>query len=684
MLLRLRKKPQTKYQYALNTDETRIVQMLGLLGLVSVALLAVGFILFAKQSLLIALITIPTFIITILYHAIDDFLMLMYPGFDVSAHRKKVSAYKKETKKYPRIAVLIPAAGEDSAVVKRTAQNALKMTYPNFAVYILDDSKDALYKPLAKQLKAKYFRRKNIGEAKKAGNLNAAIKTLKGFDHCLVLDADFVPRKEMLIELVAYTAEDVGIIQSPQHFDLDRKVFKRSKIEFGAGHIQKDFYRITMVARDRFDAAICVGTNALYNLTAIRQVGGFEGVGRKEWAHSEDVNTGLNVINSTNTNGERYRITYVPVQLAKGICPPNQLSFYKQQNRWATGSMQLMFSGKTLFSDQLSFLQKVAYVSNPLYYLFTISTLLLPLQLLVLLLGGGQASWMSTLLFVPMLITSYALKPFLLRKQFQPVAIGIVTLSNAYTFAQALYLLIIKRPLGWEATGASGSKSKSTHFNWFKIFSSFYFVTIYLATFAVLVINNRIGLNATTFIVTTFTVGFFSNLIFLYYTLLSTVSVKSLHLESQFYSFVLIVALTLGVGIAAQHNSSTYDVVASKNIVGFTIAKPKVVPAMIHQQKDSIKAPAYTDITVSITGGNSQFEIAKSITHTIESTTPLSLPRAGKVHDMLVRQMGYEDSVPDGASYTFTAAQIEAIVSNSYPAPFEVGFWTEYALENNI
>src|SRR5258708_2487014 len=110
--------------------------------------------------------------------------------------------------------------------------------------------------------------------------MNHAIKLIKGYDYILVLDADFQARSEILRELVPYTGSDVGIVQSPQHFPLDKIAHARSKIEYGAAYIQQDFYRITQVARNRFGAAICVGTSALYSVEALKRVGGYEGVGQ--------------------------------------------------------------------------------------------------------------------------------------------------------------------------------------------------------------------------------------------------------------------------------------------------------------------------------------------------------------------------------------------------------------------
>ena len=84
-------------------------------------------------------------------------------------------------------------------------------------------------------------------------------------------------------------------------------------------------------ARDAVDAAICVGTNAVYRRSALDEVGGFAQIG-----HSEDVHTGVKLAKAG------YRTRYVPVNLAKGMCPDTFDGFVNQQYRWCTGSMSLL------------------------------------------------------------------------------------------------------------------------------------------------------------------------------------------------------------------------------------------------------------------------------------------------------------------------------------------------------
>jgi hypothetical protein len=80
--------------------------------------------------------------------------------------------------------------------------------------------------------------------------------------------------------------------------------------------------------------------------------------------YSEDVHTGFMVTDAG------WKVSYVPLCLAKGTCPDNVKSLFLQQYRWATGSLSLMLN-KDFWRSRLTVLQKACYFSGQLYYLST-------------------------------------------------------------------------------------------------------------------------------------------------------------------------------------------------------------------------------------------------------------------------------------------------------------------------
>ncbi|HSX17674.1 MAG TPA: glycosyltransferase [Patescibacteria group bacterium] len=508
------KKRVGKYEYVIEKDQAWIVRLMGLLGLASALCLGFGYYRFIRVEALLIVLSLP-FLIVFVYFVVGAILQLFYPGFDSHRHATFVRNYWLAHTDGPRIAVFIPAAGEPVTVVGATAGAAAAMHYANKRVYILDDTPAGIYRETAKTHGVEYIHRPHSGQGKKSGNLNYALQHTPDTDHVLVLDADFVPRAEMLHEVIPYTASDIAIIQTPQHFVTSKEIFKKSKIQYGAAFVQREFYRLTQVGRNRFGSAICVGTNALYNRRALDNVGGYA-----EVDHSEDVNTGLKMLNFVRDNGEPYRIRYLPVQLATGECPDTYYSFYKQQSRWATGSFRLVFSRRTMFSRVIRPTQKLIYFSNCLYYLYTICILAMPLQLLGLALTKhANYQWVYLYAFIPQIIMRLVVTPYVFRQERKRLATIIVTMATAYTFVQALYLLITKRPLGWEATGVTHGP-KHNRFQELKIFSAFYFIVIYAGTLSVAILNEAMGRQTALFLQLLFVAALLSQTIHLAYLFL--------------------------------------------------------------------------------------------------------------------------------------------------------------------
>lgn len=575
-MLRIKKATSEKYFYSLGGRDASRVKLVGLLGIISTLFIIFGYWQFIHISFYIAIAFSPVILVILLYHLSQFGVLLFYPGFDADRHKQKVHDFWQQENYLPKVAVFIPAAGEDVQVVEKTIQDATKIDYPYYKVFVLDDTQDERYRKLAEDTGIYYVRRPNIGEAKKAGNMNYGLTRIKGFDFILVLDADFRPRQEILREMVPYVEDDTGIIQTPQHFSMDKIAHSRSKVEYGAAYIQQDFYRVTQVARNRFKAAICVGTSALYNIDALNRVGGFEGVGKnKGWAHSEDVHTGLKIINSFNRYDKPYTLRYLPVQLTKGTCPDDHHSFYKQQNRWATGSMQMVISNLTLRSTRLNWPQRLIYGGNALYYFYTMSMLVSPLYLLVLATSTNPISWSFTLYFLPSLFFNHVFEPYVMRKPRAPLATSLVVISNAYTFLQALVLVLIRRPLGWEATGSKSAK-KSMHFTSFKIIVCLSFILVYILTLAILIMNERFRYGPSIFVIVLFLTSFFTHLVFLFYLLV--VNAKSnLLLDRKFYMAITLVILTGFAVFKSYTYHDKYDIVFSDNM--FSLQQQRPLPA---------------------------------------------------------------------------------------------------------
>jgi cellulose synthase (UDP-forming) len=363
------------------------------------------------------------------------------------SHRTRVETWAPG--RYPSVDVFLPSAGESLDVLANTYRHVAALDWPGrLNVYVLDDSGRPVVEEAAAAHGFTYLSRPDRGVFKKAGNLRF------GFDHSdgdliLILDADFVPRPDALRELAPYFDDsDVGLVQSPQFFDVDRRM---NWLQRSAGATQMLFYRWVQPSRDRSDAAICVGTSAVYRRAALVRAGGYALIG-----HSEDVHTGVRLMRAG------FRIRYVATVVTKGLCPDDLHSFATQQYRWCTGSMSLLFS-KQFHRTPLSVMQRLSYFSGFLYYITT-AVNVFAMTLPPILMAWFVADKVTPANYV------FVLLALVIRQSIVPVItlgsdtlLGLARVQTMYSFchALALYDVLRGRTDSWVATGAKGSSRTS-------------------------------------------------------------------------------------------------------------------------------------------------------------------------------------------------------------------------------
>lgn len=266
--------------------------------------------------------------------------------------------------------VFVTVCGEDPAIIRNTIYHVRRMRWPGaLEVYLLDDGNSDVLRDLAAGFGIRYLRRRDRPAYKKSGNLNNGLRHSKG-EFIVVFDADFAPAPEFLTETLPYMMYDnLGILQTAQYFDVGR-LETRNWIQQFSGSVQDMFFCWAQPARNAADAALCVGTNVVYRRAALAAAGGFPLVDS-----GEDVITGLDLY----TAG--WRTLYVPLALAKGVCPDNFDAVVNQQYRWANSTLQ-MFTGRNAYARSfrrapLSLRQRAVFWSGALYYVQSFLTLLI-------------------------------------------------------------------------------------------------------------------------------------------------------------------------------------------------------------------------------------------------------------------------------------------------------------------
>ena len=367
-------------------------------------------------------------------------------SFNKAYHDKIINKWKDRM--YASVDVFLPTAGESLTVLENTWQGVAKMMKEyngTVTVFCLDDSARPSVRALAKRFNFYYKVRPNRGEFKKAGNLRFGY-TNSYSEYIIIFDADFRPRADFISEMLPYFYENpsIGLVQSPQYFSVDSK---QNWLERGAGAVQEYFYRYSQVYRQNLDASICVGSNAMYRRAALDTIGGTALV-----EHSEDVHTGFNL----RTKG--WTIQYIPIILAKGLCPSDMQAFFKQQYRWCSGSLSLLTSRK-FWKLKLSLRSRLCYFSGFFFYIHTaVSSIIVPmLPLIIIFLYPNEVSLHYVYLLLPSIIFVFVVYPL-----WHNATYGIEAWStrSVYGWAHlfALFDLFTKKSMKWQPTGSKMSK----------------------------------------------------------------------------------------------------------------------------------------------------------------------------------------------------------------------------------
>src|SRR4051812_12502424 len=196
-------------------------------------------------------------------------------------HRNHVYIPKGRFEQLPRITVQLPMYNEDT-VAERIIKVSCQIDYPLelLEIQVLDDSTDhsaeiaekACLEWAAKGFPIKYIHRSNR-EGYKAGALSAGLKQASG-EFIAIFDADFVPPRDILHNVVNYFADDkIGCVQVRwDHLNRDASLLTQSQAIFLDGH-----FVIEHTARNRSGRFMHFnGTAGVWRRTTIDDAGGWQ------------------------------------------------------------------------------------------------------------------------------------------------------------------------------------------------------------------------------------------------------------------------------------------------------------------------------------------------------------------------------------------------------------------------
>jgi cellulose synthase/poly-beta-1,6-N-acetylglucosamine synthase-like glycosyltransferase len=249
-------------------------------------------------------------------------------------HRDNRYEPKGKFSPLPRITVQLPMYNEH-VVAERVIKHSCMIEYPRelLEIQVLDDSTDqsadiarlACEEWAAKGYPIKYIHRDNrVGY--KAGALAAGLKQASG-ELVAIFDADFVPPRDILQDVVHYFFDDkIGCVQVRwDHLNRDASLLTQSQAIFLDGH-----FVIEHTARNRSGRFMHFnGTAGVWRRTTIDDAGG--------WQH-DTLTEDLDLSYRAQLKG--WQFVYCPQFFAPAELPPEMIAFKQQAHRWTKGSMQ--------------------------------------------------------------------------------------------------------------------------------------------------------------------------------------------------------------------------------------------------------------------------------------------------------------------------------------------------------
>jgi cellulose synthase (UDP-forming) len=380
----------------------------------------------------------------VIYQAISLPVNFTGRGFDLAAHQARIAAWHPAA--YPSVDIYLPICGEPIEVLRNTWDAVFELIarYPGPAqAHVLDDGPCDEARQVSGSFGFRYLRRPDLRACKKSGNLRYAFARTSG-EYLVIFDADFAPRPDFLAETLPYLDDPaIGIVQTPQFF---RESAAQTWIENAAGAIQEVFYRAVQTARDRFDAATCVGTSALYRRAALEPQGGPTLI-----PYAEDVHTGLDVRQSG------WSVVYLPVVLSAGICPNNLDAFVRQQYRWCTGNAGIVFS-RRLWATPMTVPARLTYISGFFYYAYTgllcFFGPLIPIVMLAFL--PGEVRLRNFVILAPAMVAGFVLYPLWHRSAYGP-SVWPLGIARGWAHVFSLWDSARGRTMSWHPTRTPGS-----------------------------------------------------------------------------------------------------------------------------------------------------------------------------------------------------------------------------------
>lgn len=360
---------------------------------------------------------------------------------------------------WPKVDVFICTYNEPLDVLEKSIIPALAIDYPNFAVWVLDDTRRAWLKEYCEKVGARYITRAD-NKGAKAGNLNNALGHTASETNApliLVLDADFAPKRNILRRMVGLFGNPrTGIVQTPQFFYNADPIQHNLMAADSWVDDQRIFFDVFQPAKDAWGAAFCVGTSFVVRRDLLNEIGGFP-----DSAICEDINLTYTLMR------RGYETHWLNELLSIGLCAEGLPEYITQRTRWCLGTMQVaLLPDGPLRGRGYSFVQRLHYVHGILNWLckpFLVLMLIAPSLYWLFGLPAYYADYLGFLRYgLPALLALWIHGGWISARRTLPLFMEVTHLLPAPAVTLTLLSALI-RPFGrpFKVTDKGGDRSSS-------------------------------------------------------------------------------------------------------------------------------------------------------------------------------------------------------------------------------
>ena len=383
----------------------------------------------------------------------------------------------------PNVDIFIATYNEEAELLEKTVVAAKLVDYPEEKreIYLCDDGNRSEIKELAEKWSVHYLSRPN-NKGAKAGNLNYGLLHSSG-EFVVTMDADMMMKPNFLKEIVPlFQDEKMGFVQTPQAFH-NPDVFQHNLyVESNVRNDQDFFMRFLQPAKNKFNAVIYVGSNAVFRRSALDSVKGFV-----TDVITEDMATGLLIQN------KGWKSEFLNKVLATGLSPETFQELVKQRVRWAKGNIQVFKKYSPRKLKKLSFIQKLLYMDGVHYWFFGVYHFLYMMFPILSVLFGVQIVESHSALFLPIWLVSYILSNLVFSsvagKEFRPMWASVAELAIFPHIAWAVFQELIGRKTKIFVVTKKGQTVEKTTFHWKMMLVQLIFLGLSIISLGIIVVK---------------------------------------------------------------------------------------------------------------------------------------------------------------------------------------------------